>query len=245
MSTLTSTVRATPSTILQLFSSVQLHAARERDRVPKLATVHAFIAGGQLVTEATDRYRIARAALPYSETSTVETSAVVIPVSTVANMVRAVKPLVKTYDLVTLDWVVPLDEPGTRDEPSRVTLRVGDTVVFGEQFDTMLPDEYPKIGQIISKTVDFEPGDPSTEFAVNPEYLTEFWKGIKQGVPNARDRNGQPLRFHSAREGGPVMVAWRDWFVGAIMPVRLYDDERNIPPRWIADMAPDHVTPNV
>lgn len=220
----TTTIEVQPADLLKVLASVHTSASKD-DMLPLLSAVHVFHSAGQLVAEATDRFRMGKAVTGAEVTATDGGDEVLIPLNVVKTLIRDLKPMVKEMGPpATFSWSGE-DESGFRT----VQVERFSVVRFAQSFVLDANGQgFPKIGPLISKAFNEDPTNADLELRINPDLLGGFWAGIKAGVSAKAQREAghPPLRFYGKTEHKPIGVAYGDWFVGLVMPVRL-DSDRN------------------
>lgn len=165
-----------------------------------------------LVGTSTDRFRFAQA----HEPATGEIPATYVRLAQVRQLLDALKPYVRTHDLLC---------EVTVDERVKLTLKLpGDLVLPAVTITVHCSDDsdFPKAAKILDNAATSGEG----QLAFSPAYVAAFSAIAK--------RRNEHLRIESSyAEGKPSLFYIGDRYRGLLMPVRLHGDEGGISPTFV------------
>jgi len=235
---MTTSVSVPAARLRDMLAAVLPHAAGEED-LPALEAVRFEVRDGTLFLVASDRYSIgiARCRIPGAQA---------LPEPDVA----ALLPLCVTKD----------ELPGMLERAEGTA-----ALIFGEETLTVdtgnttatygvdgHPEHFPDWRSLMSDMLAGEPAELGAGLGIDPEFLGRFAvsfgldKDLRAIAPltvrflRPSQRMGVPL--HAGEQHPVLLVSRGDWFLGAMMPLRLDRDRRNEPEdpwaAWVTVTAP-------
>lgn len=213
---MTSSVSVPAAKLRDMLAAVIPHAANEED-LPALEAVRFEVRDGTLFLVTTDRYTIgvARCRIPGASAAPVPDATALLPLCvTEGELLSMLDRAEGTAALVFGDDSLTVD-----------TGR--DSATYGTDSH---PEHFPEWRPLLSRFLAGEPAELGDARGVAPLHLAKFApgsddtpgyceEGLRVRILSPTHRGGVPL--HSGEREPVVLLARGDWFLGALMPMRI------------------------